>query len=189
LSTLSQQPSYDTDFAGYAEYVTTGRFLASHLVASILGAALGVVGAVALLVLLAETPGVRLAFGGVVAFAMGQVVLTSVFGVAAFFQPAIGHAFLAGQEAVARSVNEDVYGPSLFATAGTGLLLWVFGVVQLGRAIRRSGVSPAWAGQTFAIAGLTFVIGFFAFDLLQPIAGFALGAAAAVTASRLSTRD
>ena len=101
LSTLSQQPSYDTDFAGYAEYVTTGRFLASHLVASILGAALGVVGAVALLVLLAETPGVRLAFGGVVAFAMGQVVLTSVFGVAAFFQPAIGHAFLAGQEAVA----------------------------------------------------------------------------------------
>ena len=82
-----------------------------------------------------------------------------------------------------------MYGSALFATVGIALLLWVFGVVQLGRAIRRSRVTPAWAGLTFAIAGIAFVIGFFAFDPLQPVAGFVLGGVAAVTASRLSTRD
>jgi hypothetical protein len=36
LSTVTHQPDYTTDFAGYSRYVTTGGFLASHLVASIL---------------------------------------------------------------------------------------------------------------------------------------------------------
>src|SRR3712207_4711400 len=64
LSTLTHQPSYDTDFRGYADYVTTTWFLVSHLVGSILGAALGVLGAVALVVRLAGTPAARIALGG-----------------------------------------------------------------------------------------------------------------------------
>src|SRR3712207_2699280 len=79
----------------------------------------------------------RLALWGLITFVIGQTLTTAVFGVAAFFQPAIGDAFLAGNEAVARSVNEDVYGPALFATVGVGLVLWMFGVIQLGRAIHR----------------------------------------------------
>lgn len=186
LSTLTHQPSYDTDFRGYAEYVTTDQFLVSHLIASVLGAALGVLGAVALVVLLAESRAARIAFAGLVAFVIGQVLTTSVFGVAAFFQPAVGEAFLEGQEASARSINEDVYGPALFATVGISLLLCLFGVVQLGRAIRRAGVTPAWVGLAFAIAGPVFAIAGFSLELLQPVAGFVLGGTAAVAASRLS---
>ena len=37
-STLTHQPDYETDFQSYAEYITTDRFLVSHLGASIAGA-------------------------------------------------------------------------------------------------------------------------------------------------------
>ena len=114
------------------------------------------------------------------------MLTTSVFGVAAFFQPALREAFLDGQEASARSSNEDVYGPALFATVGIGLLLWLLGVVQLGRAIRRAGVTPAWVGLAFAVAGPVFAIAGFSLEFLQPVAGFVLGGTAAVAASRLS---
>lgn len=40
LSTIRQQPPVQTDFEGYAGFVTTGEFLLNHLVASIGGAAL-----------------------------------------------------------------------------------------------------------------------------------------------------
>ena len=186
LSTLTHQPSYDTDFRGYAEYVTTDWFLVSHLVGSILGAALGILGAVALVVRLASTPAARIALWGLAAFVLGQTLTTAVFGVAAFFQPAIGDAFLRGSEAAARAVNEDVYGAALFATVGVGLLLWMFGVVQLGRAIRHARVAPAWVGATFAIAGPVFAVAGFSLEVLQPLAGFVLAGAAAVAASRLS---
>jgi hypothetical protein len=39
FSTIRQQPPVQTDFEGYARFVTTGEFLVSHLVASIGGAA------------------------------------------------------------------------------------------------------------------------------------------------------
>src|ERR671914_2606076 len=52
LSTLTQQPDYETDFRGYAEYITTDRFLVSHLGASIAGASLGLLGVVAALLFL-----------------------------------------------------------------------------------------------------------------------------------------
>jgi hypothetical protein len=44
LSTIRQQPPVQTDFEGYARFVTTGEFLVSHLVASIGGAALAILG-------------------------------------------------------------------------------------------------------------------------------------------------
>ena len=47
LSTLTHQPPV-ADFEAYARYVTTDVFLISHLGASILGAALAVIGVVAL---------------------------------------------------------------------------------------------------------------------------------------------
>ncbi len=53
VSTVTQQPDVETDFAGYARYITTGEFLLSHLVASIGGAALAVLGVLATAVFLA----------------------------------------------------------------------------------------------------------------------------------------
>ena len=187
LSTLTHQPDYEADFRSYAEYVTTDRFLASHLVGSIFGGVLGVLGVVALVVLLATTEARRMALIGLVALVTGQVLNTSGFGVAAFFQPAVGNAYLDGQHAVAEAINEDVYGTALFATVGTGLLLWVIGVVQLGRALRRSGVAKRW-GVAFAVAGPLFAIAGLAGLFLQPVAGFVMAATGAVAASRLTAR-
>lgn len=185
LSTLTHQPSYDADFSGYAEYVTTDQFLVSHLGASILGAALGIIGAISLVLLLAENRAGRLAFWGLMAFTIGQVLNSAVFGVAAFFQPAIGEAYLGGAETVAKTVNENVYGPDLFALVSVGVVLWVVGLIQLGRAMGRSGEVPRWAGRAFAIAAPGFGVVGFAFGAIQPVAALVLATTAAVAASRL----
>ena len=60
VSTVTQQPDVETDFAGYARYITTGECL-SHLVASIGGAALAVLGVMAAAVTLAAGRARRLA--------------------------------------------------------------------------------------------------------------------------------
>src|SRR5438132_4299207 len=53
VGTIDHQPDTRTDFAGFARYVTTPEFLASHIVASIIGAAIGVLGLLALFTFLA----------------------------------------------------------------------------------------------------------------------------------------
>jgi hypothetical protein len=65
--------------------------------------------------------------------------LASVFGVAAFFQPAIGRAFLDGGGEIAVAINEDVYGGPLFLTVGLSLLLFIVGGILLGIAASRRG--------------------------------------------------
>ena len=187
VSTVTHQPDYDTDFEGYADYVTTAPFLLSHLVASIGGAILAVVGAVALAVALAATPAARAALGGLVAFLAAQVLMTCGFAVAAFFQPAVGRAFQDGHDAAARSVNEDVYGPEVFATIGVGLLLFIVGAALLGRAANRSGLTPVWAGRLFALAAPAFAISGFTVDILQPVAGVLLAVGAAALAKGVSS--
>lgn len=186
VSTLTHQPDYDTDFEGYADYINTTPFLLSHLVASIGGAVLAVIGAVALAVALTTTPAARTALGGLMAFLAGQVLMTSGFAVAAFFQPAIGRAFQDGNDAVARAVNEDVYGPEIFATIGLGLLLFIIGAALLGRAANRSGIAPLWAGRLFAVAAVAFAVTGFSIDILQPVAGLLIAVATGAIAKAVS---
>ena len=79
------------------------------LIASIAGAAVGLIGVTALCAL-TEHVSPRRARWGFVSSAFGQIGLASLFGVAAFAQPAIGRAFLDGERAVAETINADVYG-------------------------------------------------------------------------------
>ena len=46
--TLTHQPDYKTQFRDYAEYITTNRFIVDHLVVSILGIAVAMIGVLAL---------------------------------------------------------------------------------------------------------------------------------------------
>src|SRR4030095_2430906 len=96
LSTLTHQPDYRTDFHAYAEYVTTTSFLVSHLVGSILGTTIGIFGVLALGAVLATTGERRLAQRGLVLSVAGMGFIMALFGAAAFAQPAIGRAYLAG---------------------------------------------------------------------------------------------
>lgn len=117
LSTLTHQPDARSDFPAYARYVTTDLFLASHLVGSIVGGALGLLGVVAALAFLVRGLAARLAVWGAALTVVGNVIVTAVFGAAAFAQPGIGRAYLDGLPQV-EAVDEDVYGAPLFATAG-----------------------------------------------------------------------
>jgi hypothetical protein len=184
LSTLTRQPDYDTDFQGYAEYITTDRFLVSHLGASIAGAALGLLGVVAALAFLVRGPAVTPAILGAAFMIVGKVLFTALFGVAAFAQPAIGRAFLDGAAGV-RDLNDDVYGTPLFATAGIGFVFFLAGGILLGVAIARVGPPLRWVGIGFAASLVLFVLGFLLLDIAQPIGGALLAVVGVVLALRL----
>jgi hypothetical protein len=184
VSTLTHQPSYSTDFPGYARYVTTTPFLLSHLVASILGAAIGLLGLIALFILLVGGRSPRLALAALVTSVLGTVLTASVFGVAAFAQPAIGRAYLGGDADQAVAINADVYGPPLFATALPGLLLFAAGTALFGAAVARSGWLPRWAGVGLALGGVLFAIVGFLVGEVQPFGAALMVGSTAWIASR-----
>ena len=156
LSTVTQQPDTETAFADFAEYVTTTQFLVSHLVGSILGAALGSIGVIGLMLYLQDSRAAGKAITGMVATVIGNTLLTAVFGAAAFAQPAAGRMFQAGQQNAVEFYNQ-VYGPPLFATAIVGLLLFIVGGVFIGIAIATSGYLPRWTGWVYAATTAGFV--------------------------------
>ena len=185
VSTLTHQPSAAGDFPAYAAYVTTGPFLVSHLVASILGAALGIVGLLSLLALAADRlPRPGAALTGAALTVVGQVLSTAVFGVAAFAQPAIGRAYRSGvEDAVAW--NSDVYGPALFGTVGVALLAWSAGAVLVGRALAAADPALRSAGLTYAVSLPLFYVAGPVLEVLQPVAGAAFTVAAVVLVRRV----
>ena len=190
LGTLDHQPPPQTDFAGYAAFTTTTRFLVSHLAASILGAAIGNVGFAALFVLLVRRGSSGLALWALVAAVVGNTVATSVFGAAAFAQPAIGRMYLAGQTAQAVALQDDVYGVPLFATALVGVLLLASGLVLFGSAIIRSGWLPRGSGIVLVISAPLFaIIGVILADVVQSLGALGLVASTAWIAMSARLRD
>jgi hypothetical protein len=168
-ATFEHQPDVSTQFGDWARFVTTDKFLANHLIGSIVGQAVWILGAAALaLVAVANGGRVLSAIGGLVAMTLGSAGLIAGFGVAAFAQPAIGHLELAGV-AGAHDLYDDVYGiPTLVTLIGGGALFAVATVLLARAAAAIDGV-PRWATVAFGAAGP--LIGFL---------GIALGAAQTV---------
>lgn len=157
--TLTHQPPPQTQFAAWSRYVTTPEFLASHLIASILGAAIGIIGMVALAVFLAGRGRPRAAAWGLVTGVLGNTLLTAVFGIAAFAQPAIGRDYLAGHTAAAHAMYyAAAQGNWLVATAITGAALLAASLVIVGIAAARTRPLPRLAGIGLAVGGPLFAI-------------------------------
>ena len=187
LSTVSHQPDYRTDFHAYAEYVTTTSFLVSHLVGSILGTTIGLVGVLALFAVLATTDVRRLALRGLVLSVAGMAFIMTLFGAATFAQPAIGRAYLGGQQA-AVAINSDLYGAPAVAVGLTGGLLYSAGALLLGVALWRAGTMPRWTGPLYAVAvPLISIIGL-AVGVAQPVGAVLLTIGGAWIASAVWTR-
>ena len=162
----------------------------SHLAASILGAAIGNVGFAALFVLLVRRGSSGLALWALVAAVVGNTVATSVFGAAAFAQPAIGRMYLSGQTASAVALQDDVYGVPLFATALVGVLLLASGLVLFGSAIIRSGWLPRGSGIVLVISAPLFaIIGVILADVVQSLGALGLVASTAWIAMSARLRD
>ena len=168
LSTLTHQPDPQTDFASFAAYVTTSQFLWSHVVGSIVGAAIGSIGIIGLMLYLQDSRVAGRAITGMVATVAGNTLISSVFGVAAFAQPAMGQAFLAGQPNALDFYNQVYAGP-LFATVLLGLLMFIVGGVFSGMAIAASGHWPRWAGWLYALTTAGFVLSNFLFPAGQSV--------------------
>jgi hypothetical protein len=184
VSTLTHQPSID-DFDAYARYVTTDSFLAGHLGASIFGVALAVLGAVAVTAFLVQGRTARAAVTGLVLTTVANTFLAATFGSAAFVQPGIGRAHLAGVPGMADLNDDTAYGPAFFATALPATLLFVVAAVVLGTAVARSGPGLRWYGVGYAVLLAAFAVTGFAAQPLQPVAGFGFAVATAALAIRL----
>ena len=170
LATATHQPDPRTDFAEFARYVTTTQFLISHIVASIIGAAIGVLGLLALFTFLALRVRSSLTLAGLAMAVVGNVMIAAVFGTAAFGQSALGRLYLAGQTEQAVATYNDMYGAPLSATAAAGVLLLVIGVVVLGIKVARVRLLPSWAGIGMAAGIVVFgVIGVILADFVQSI--------------------
>jgi hypothetical protein len=166
LGTLTHQPDPQTDMPAFAAYVTTTQFLLSHLVNSIAGAAIGSIGVIGLMLYLQDTSAVGKAITGMVLTVAGNTLTSSVFGAAAFAQTAIGNAFLAGKTDALDYYNL-VYAAPLFITVLVGLLFFMTGGGFTGSAISSSGRFPRWAGWTYALTVIAFVLSNFTIPVGQ----------------------
>ncbi|HEX9357253.1 MAG TPA: hypothetical protein VF933_25960 [Streptosporangiaceae bacterium] len=147
------------------------QFLASHLVASILGAGIGALGMIALGAVLASRGHPRAGLWAMVTGVLANVLSAAVYGIAAFAQPAIGRDYLAGHTAQARLLTSTaVNGGWLNATAITSGILLAASVIVAGVAVARTGSLPRAAGIGFAISIVLFVIGAIPDNFLQSIA-------------------
>lgn len=166
--TLTHQPDPKTDFAAFAAYVTTSEFLVSHLVASLLGAALGSLGIIGLLLYLQDTKVAGRATIGMALTVIGNTLVSAIFGLAAFAQTAMGRMFQAGQPN-AQDFYNQVYNGVMFGYAAVALLLFMIGGVFVGIAITRSDRFPRWVGWVYAISIVGFVLSGFLFEVGQSI--------------------
>lgn len=188
LGTITHQPDPQKDFAGFAAYVTTTSFLLSHLINSILGAAIGSIGVIGLLLYLQDTKIAGRVITGTVATVVSNTLVASIFGVAAFGQTAMGRMFQAGEQHALDFYNQ-VYNGTLFATAFVALLLFMIGGVLIGNAIAKSGFFPRWAGWVYAISTVGFVLSTFLLDIGQSISAVALIVATVAVAWSAGRKD
>ncbi|MBN9492599.1 hypothetical protein J0H33_04540 [bacterium] len=173
LATLTHQPDYRQDFRSYAEYITTDQFIVGHLAGSIVGTTVGLLGTIALYSLIARGRSARPALVGLVCSVSGICLIMTLFGAAAYAQPALGNAYLDG-ELAAVAINDDLYGTRTTLMGVAGVLLYAVGAVAFGVAIRREGLGPRWVGPAFAVS-----------IILIAVIGLAIGTAQTVGASLL----
>ncbi len=184
LSTLTHQPPV-SDFDAYARYVTTDVFLISHLGASIFGAATAILGVIAVTAHLVRGRAARTAVVGLVLTTVTNVFMAAAFGSAAFVQPGIGRAHLAGAPGMPALNADTAYGPALFATALTSAFFLIVSAAVLGTAIARTSRRLRADGIAYAVLVAAFTLSGFFLQPVQAFAGFALAVATAALAVRL----
>jgi hypothetical protein len=170
-ATLEHQPSPTTAFASWSRFVTTARFLAGHLLGSIVGQAVYVLAAAALAVaVLPRTRRRTSAVAGFVLAVVGSAGLLAGFGVAAFAQPAIGR-FGQVDGPAGRALYDDVYRPVAVTTLVVGAVVFAASTVVLARAVGATPGTRRWAAAALGAVGP-----------LVAVAGLALGPAQTVGA-------
>jgi hypothetical protein len=153
-ATLEPQPDQVSDPDGWARFVSSTSYLASHIIGNVLGTTLAIFGTFALGAFLVTSRAPRLALSGMVLAVAGHILFTVPGAISTFATPAIGTAYLAGN----RDVMALEFPPVMTAILALGLLLAVVGNTILGVAIWRSGTLPRWAGLIWLVGTLIFYV-------------------------------
>ena len=96
---------------------------------------------------------------GLVTGVLGNTLVTAIFGIAAFSQPAIGRDYLAGHTTAAHAMYyAAAQGAWLVATAFTGTALVAASLVIFGVAAARTRPLPRLAGIGLAVGGPLFAV-------------------------------
>lgn len=179
--TITHQPPPQTDLGGWSSYVTTNEFLFSHIVFSIGGSVFGAIGAVSLGIVLMERGSMKLGLAGLLSGLAANVLGPSIFGIAAFAQPAIGRFYLAGHHDLAPGLYSDAaQGTPMVIVALVFIVLLVTSFIVFGVAFSRLALMPRLAGIGYAVSGPLFaVIGFALDNWIQSVAAVLMTATAA----------
>ncbi len=163
--TITHQPPPQTDLAGWSSYVTTNEFLFSHIVFSIGGSVFGAIGSVSLGIVLMHRGSMKLGLWGLLTGLSANVIGPSIFGIAAFAQPAIGRFYLAGHRDLAPNLyNDAAQGTPMVIVALVFIVLLVTSFIVFGVAFGRLALMPRMAGIGYAVSGPLFAVLGFALD-------------------------
>ena len=153
-STLEPQPDQEKDPDAWARFVSSDSYQFSHLFGSTLGTILAIFGVFALGCCLANSRVGGLALAAMVTAAAGTALLLVPAVISTFAAPAIGRAYLVGNE----EVMQLEFPGSMTVVFLIGLLLAFVGNVLLGVAVWRSHVLPRWAGALWAAGAVVFYL-------------------------------
>lgn len=135
-----------------ARAVTTTGYFAGQFVGSVLATTFGIFGVIALFAYLTNTSAGRWVSVAMISSVLGLALILSSLGVLAYALPAVGRAYLSGQEDAFRIADAFFSGPliAIFFLS----LFYAVGSVLFGVEIWRSGTLPKWAGVLYAASGL-----------------------------------
>jgi len=134
---------------------------------------------------LANGRAARLAVSGVALTTVTNVFMASTFGSAAFVQPGLGRAHLAGVAGMPAINADTAYGRAFFAVALTSTFFLIVAAVVLGVAIARTDRRLRWLGVGYAALVAAFALSGFVLQPIQAFTGFALAAVTVGLALRL----
>jgi hypothetical protein len=154
LSTLDPQPDQVKDPEAWARFVSSDSYQFSHLFGSTAGTILALFGLFALGCSMANSRTGRLALASMVIAVAGTALLLVPAVISTFAIPAIGKAYLGGNQ----DVMQQGFPGSMTAAFLLGLLLAFVGTVLLGIAVWRSHVLPRWAGALWAAGAVVFYV-------------------------------
>jgi len=159
-SSLHPQPDPTQDYAAWARFVTTTRYLVGHTAGTGLGLILAVFGLTALGAFLTRGRSGRLGLAAAVISMFANMAFLSILGASAFAAPATARAYLAGVTNIQELQQDPVADLVVLGIFLLVIVANVVGNVLLGVAIWRSGLFPRAAGLIWILSAIgLYVLG------------------------------
>lgn len=153
-ATLEPQPDQERDPDAWARFVSSDSYLLSHLLGATGGTVLSIFGVFALGCALANSRVGRLALAAMVVTVAGTALLLVPAVISTFATPAVGKAYLDGNQ----EVMQLEFPAAMAGSFLLGLLLAFLGNVLLGFAVWHSRTMPRWAGALWAAGAVLFYL-------------------------------